>query len=115
MKKLHLLYACLLSGLLMSCEKQVELLVPLPEDITFNELALEPYTHVVPQGGFTSGGITFNTVKHSADSFSGFAYSNQNNRSFVWTDSPAARDTNLCSAYTPNRNLSRVFAVGVTL
>jgi len=111
-KRLNVLYSCLLLGLMVSCEKKNEVLVPLPNDITFNELTLEPYTHVAPDGGFISGGIKFNTIKHTADSFSGFAFSNQNNRSFVWTNSQAARDTNLYSAYTgANRNLTRVFAV----
>ena len=112
MKKLNLLYTCLILGLLISCEKKADLLVPLPNDVTFNELTLPAYSHVIPDGGFTSGGIKFNTVKHTADSFSGFAYSNQNNRSFVWTNTQAARDTNLFSAYTgANRNLTRNFAV----
>lgn len=112
MKKLDLLYTCLILGLLISCEKKADLLVPLPNDVTFNELELPAYSHVIPDGGFTSGGIKFNTVKHTADSFSGFAFSNQNNRSFVWTNTQAARDTNLFSAYTgANRNLTRNFAV----
>jgi hypothetical protein len=94
-----------------SCTDKNELLVPIPDDITFNELQLSSYTHVIPEGGFTSGGVRFNTKKNSDGSFSGFAYSNQNNRSFVWTDTKAARDTNIMSVYTAYRNMTEVFAV----
>ncbi len=97
--------------MIFSCTDQRELLVPIPDDITFNELQLSPYTHVVPDNGFTSGGITFNTKKNVNGTYSGFAYSNQNNRSFVWSDSQAARDTNLFSVYTAYRNMTEVFAV----
>jgi len=85
--------------------------VPIPNDITFNELSLSPYSHVIPENGFTSKGVRFNTKKNSDGSYSGFAYSNQNNRSFVWSDSKAARDTNLFSAWTTYRNMTEVFAV----
>ncbi len=112
MKALFIIPLAFLVGFLVSCEKKVNVLVPVQDDITFNELKLDPYTHVIPDGGFTSGPIKFNTVKHNADSFSGFAYSNQNNRSFVWTGTKAAIDTNIFSAYTgSNRNLTQVFAV----
>jgi len=94
-----------------SCTDKNELLVPIPDDITFNELQLSSYTHVIPEGGFTSGSVRFNTKKNSDGSFSGFAYSNQNNRSFVWTDTKAARDTNIMSVYTAYRNMTEVFAV----
>ncbi|MHC1780696.1 MAG: DUF4465 domain-containing protein [Bacteroidales bacterium] len=95
-----------------SCTDKNELLVPYPNDITFNELTLGSYTHTIPDGGFTSGGVRFNTVKKGDGTFSGFAYSNQNNRSFVWTDTKAARDTNILSVYTAYRNMTEVFAVG---
>jgi hypothetical protein len=98
--------------MLVACTDKNELLVPIPDDITFNELTLAPYTHEIPAGGFTSGGIKFNTVKKSDGTFSGFAYSNQNNRSFVWTNTRQARDTNILSVYTNYRNLTEVFAVG---
>lgn len=100
-----------LSLTITSCTDKNELLVPIPNDITFNELTLASYTHVIPDGGFTSGGIKFNTKKNSDGSFSGFAYSNQNNRSFVWTDTKAARDTNILSVYTNYRNMTEVYAV----
>lgn len=108
-KKFILILAIVVS--LISCSDKDEVLVPIPDDITFNELSLAPYTHSVPNGGFTSGGIKFNTVVKSDGSYSGFAYSNQNNRSFVWTNTKAARDTNILSVYTNYRNLTEVYAV----
>lgn len=94
-----------------SCISKGDLLVPIPNDITFNELQLATYTNNVPAGGFTSGGIKFNTKKNADGTFSGFAYSNQNNRSFVWTNTKAARDTNIMSVYTAYRNMTEVYAV----
>ncbi|MDD2426063.1 MAG: DUF4465 domain-containing protein [Bacteroidales bacterium] len=94
-----------------ACSDKSELLVPIPDDITFNELQLSPYTHNIPDNGFTSKGVTFNTKKNGNGTYSGFAYSNQNNRSFVWSDSQTARDTNLYSVYTSYRNMTEVFAV----
>ncbi len=94
-----------------SCSDKAELLVSIPNDITFNELTLGTYTNTVPDGGFTSGGIRFNTKKNPDGTFSGFAYSNQNNRSFVWTNTKAARDTNILSVYTAYRNMTEVYAV----
>lgn len=110
MKKTILIFIAL-SIALVSCTDKNELLVPIPNDITFNELTLASYTHNVPDGGFTSGGIKFNTKKNSDGTFSGFAYSNQNNRSFVWTNTKAARDTNILSVYTNYRNMTEVYVV----
>jgi hypothetical protein len=95
----------------ISCTDKVDLLVPLPDDITLNELQLGTYTFNVPEGGFTSGSIRFNTKKNSDGTYSGFAYSNQNNRSFVWTNTKTARDTNIMSVYTSYRNQTQVYAV----
>lgn len=108
-KKIYIFIALFL--IIISCADKNELLVPIPDDITFNELTLASYTSNVPDAGFTSGGIKFNTKKNSDGTFSGFAYSNQNNRSFVWTNTKAARDTNILSVYTNYRNLTEVYAV----
>lgn len=111
MKKLLLIIFLGTMILTSSCTDKDELLVPIPNDITFNELQLGTYTHNIPDGGFTSGGIKFNTKKNSDGTYSGFAYSNQNNRSFVWTNTKAARDTNIMSVYTAYRNMTEVYAV----
>ena len=111
MKKILILTLIASLPLIFSCKDDYEVLIPIPDDITFNELQLQSYSHVIPDGGFTSGGIRFNTKKNADGSFSGFAYSNQNNRSFVWTNTQAARDTNILSVYTAYRNMTQVFAV----
>ncbi|PKO99994.1 MAG: hypothetical protein CVU13_00360 [Bacteroidetes bacterium HGW-Bacteroidetes-8] len=110
MKKILFIIAVALLSL-ASCTDKSELLVPYPNDITFNELTLASYTHNIPSGGFTSGAVRFNTIKRGDGTYSGFAYSNQNNRSFVWTDTKAARDTNIMSVYTAYRNMTEVYAV----
>ncbi|MEN6617921.1 MAG: DUF4465 domain-containing protein [Rikenellaceae bacterium] len=111
MKKILFIILIGVLFLTSSCSDKDELLIAIPDDITFNELTLGTYTHVVPDAGFTSGGIKFNTKKNSDGTFSGFAYSNQNNRSFVWTNTKAARDTNILSVYTAYRNMTEVYAV----
>ena len=43
--------------LFTACEDDYDKLVKEPNDITLNELQLEKFTHVIPDGGFKSGGI----------------------------------------------------------
>lgn len=104
----------LLGGLLLltaSCSDKNDLLVPETNDITFNEIKLNDFSFVVPEGGFKSGIVNFNTKKNTDGSFSGFAYSNRNNRSFTWTNTPASIDTNRFSVFTAKYNRTETFAV----
>ena len=55
--------------LFTACEGDYDKLVKEPNDITLNELRLEKFTHVIPDGGFQLGGITFNTKKNSNGTF----------------------------------------------
>ena len=75
---------------LSACSDDKDVLVSIPNDVTMNELELGRFTHQIPDGGFTSkaahtNGVKFNTVKNPDGTYSGFAYSNRNNRSFTWT------------------------------
>lgn len=104
----------LMGGLLLlaaSCSDKKELLIPYANDITLNELKLNDFSFVVPDGGFKSDIVKFNTKKNSDGTFSGFAYSNRNNRSFTWTNSQTAIDTNRFSVYTARYNRTETFAV----
>lgn len=94
----------------ISCSTDNEILVPEHNDITFSELSVDRFSHVVKDGGFTSGEITFNT-KGSDRNYRGFAYSSRSHRSFVWSGSDIARDSNRFSVYTPNPNLTGIYAV----
>mgnify|MGYP007120161989 CR=1 FL=1 len=80
--------------LFTACEDDYDKLVKEPNDVTLNELQLEKFTHIIPDGGFKSGEITFNTKKNSDGTFSGFAYSRRSNRSFTWSGTDAALDSN---------------------
>jgi hypothetical protein len=98
----------------VSCQKdELELLVPYYDDITLNELKLDKdFTHQVPAGGFSSKGIHFNTVKGADGQLeAGFAYSNRSNRSFTWTSTEAALDSNRYSVYTIRPNRTETYAV----
>ncbi len=110
MKKLIYLFVWAMVHL-TACSDKDDLLVPVPDDITFNELSLEKFTHVVPEGGFTSGGIRFNTVKGANGEYSGFAYSRRSNRSLTFTGSQVALDSNRFSVFTPRPNQTGVYAV----
>lgn len=97
--------------LLFACSDKNDLLVSVPDDITLNELQLEKFTHVIPDNGFTSGNIRFNTVKNPDGTFSGFAYSRRSNRSLTFTGTSQAIDSNRFSVYTPRPNRTEVYAV----
>lgn len=97
--------------LAVSCSDKKDVFIPEPDDITFNELKIPDFSFVVPQNGFKSGNVNFNTKKNPDGSFSGFAYSNQNNRSFTWKNNTAAIDTNKMSVYTALFNRTETFAV----
>lgn len=78
---------------LFSCEKENKILIPYPEDITFEDQTLGRFTFNIPDAPFKSGdsktGIaTFNVKNNGDGTFSGFAVSNKNWRSFPWTLSP---------------------------
>lgn len=111
MKKI--LFYVLIGNLLLfsACSDKDDLLVPIPNDVTFNELVLEKFTHVIPEGGFNSGGIHFNTQIEEGGEFSGFAYSRRSNRSLTFTGTQEALDSNRFSVYTPRPNQTGVYAV----
>lgn len=51
-------------------------LAPVPNDVTLNELELGRFTHAIPDGGFTSkaahkNSVTFNTKKNSDGTYAG--------------------------------------------
>lgn len=97
-----------------SCsDNNLDLKVPYVDDVTLNELEPGRFSHVIPDGGFTSGGIHFNTVKNGAgDLEAGFAYSTRSNRSYTWTNTKVALDSNIFSVYTGNRpNRTETYAV----
>ena len=101
---------------LIACSDDNDVLVSIPNDVTMNELELGRFTHRIPESGFTSkaahtNGVKFNTVKNSDGTYSGFAYSNRNNRSFTWTATQEALDSNIYSVYTRYPNANEVYAV----
>lgn len=91
-KNIWLLFA-LCSTLLFSCKENRDILIPYPEDITFEDQSLSDFTFKIPNAPFKSGteksGIaTFNVKNNGDGTFSGFAVSNKNWRSFPWNLSP---------------------------
>lgn len=97
----------------VSCSDDLEVLVPYPTVITLNELKLdEKYTHKIPEGGFDSQGIHFNTVKAvNGQLEAGFCYSNRSLRSFVWNNDENSIDSIRYSVYTYGINSTETYAV----
>lgn len=101
---------------MMACSDEKDVLVDIPNDVTMNELKLERFSHLIPEGGFSSraarsNGVRFNTNKQGDGTYSGFAYSNRNNRSFTWTATQQALDSNIYSVYTRYPNANEVYAI----
>lgn len=96
---------------LASCSDDKDLLVKNYDDLDFNDVVLERFSHKVVSGGIDYKDAHFNTAGTDRD-FEGFAYSNRSNRSFVWDDRQVAIDSNRFSVYTPRPNLTQVYLVG---
>lgn len=84
--------------LLSSCAERYLAEIPYPNDVTFNELVLDRFTFDIPDDSFTvpaskSGEITVNVSKNTDGSYSGFALSNKNFRSYPWDLSPTFEPT----------------------
>lgn len=122
--KLYNIILFIAGVLLWSCSKtNKDVLIPYPEDINFEDQALGTFTFNIPNAPFSSGdaktGIVTMNVKNNGDgTFSGFAVSNKNWRSYPWGLSPdfgpatpsaaqikAGIDSTIFSVYTtlPNR------------
>ncbi|MEP5339164.1 MAG: DUF4465 domain-containing protein [Algibacter sp.] len=122
--------------LFSACEEdELDLRIPYPNDITFNELTLDRFTYEIPTAPFTagddkSGMITVNVTSTGGSDYSGFALSNKNFRSYPWDLSPdfapaggltpdevqESINTTAFSVYTPLMGVNRTenFLVGNT-
>ncbi|PQJ72183.1 DUF4465 domain-containing protein [Polaribacter butkevichii] len=113
--KNNFIYILVLSIItLLGCETKFNDPLPIPNDITLNELdeSVGIFNHVIPTGSFTSDVATFNTVNNSDGSYSGFAYSNRNYASYTWTTTQTALDSVIYSVYTHTYlNKTKTFAV----
>ena len=120
----------IISGvMLVSCVKtNRDVLVPYPDDITFEDQSLGRFTFTVPGGPFKAGNaksgiVTMNVKKNSDGTFSGFAISNKNWRSYPWNLSSFALgsisekeikksiDSTIFSVYTTRPNHTGTFLV----
>lgn len=134
MKK-NLLYTFTLflmsSAVLSSCSpEKKDKLSPYPEDITFEEQAVDRFSYSIPNAPFKAGDaktgiITVNVKKGVDGAYSGFAVSNKNWRSYPWSLSPdfaspgltpaqkqAALDSCIYSVYTNRPNHTGTYLVG---
>lgn len=105
MKKI--LLAIMIGASIVACSDDKDVLIPLPNDVTFNDITLERFSFQKVENGFAVPAAHENGVE-----LHGFALSNRNNRSFTWTGTQMALDSNIYSVYTRRPNANQVFAVG---
>ncbi|WP_027137979.1 DUF4465 domain-containing protein [Gaetbulibacter saemankumensis] len=126
-KHTNILKVLFVAGFLsiFSCEDKLDVIIPEPNDVNFNELALGRFTYNIPQESIKSGAVTANVVNNGNGDFSGFALSNKSWRSYPWSLSPdfaptnlspedrqAAIDSCIFSAYTFYVNRTENYLVG---
>lgn len=133
MKRNHLIYILLLAAFTSSCKKETDRGEPLPTatDVTFEDLNPGEMTFKVPDapfrsGTYASGVLTMNVKKNTDGSFSGFATSSKNWRSYPWSLSPdfvaqgsltaaqkqSAIDSAIFSVFTARPNQTGTYLVG---
>lgn len=118
------------SSLLFSCgQTKRDILIPYPNDITFEDLSLDRFSYSIPNQPFKSGndktGIVTVNVKSNGDgTYSGFAMSNKNWRSYPWNLSSfgalnitpeqkkSSIDSTIFSVYTTRPNHTETYLVG---
>ncbi|UNY98535.1 DUF4465 domain-containing protein [Zhouia spongiae] len=119
--------------LMISCTDELDVKIPYPQDITFNEINLERFSYNIPDtpykvGDAETGVITVNVSKNQNEGFSGFAVSNKNWRSYPWSLSPdfspsagltaqdrqTAIDSTIFSVFTNQPNRTENYLVGNT-
>ena len=110
----------------------LELRLPYPDDITFNELTLDRFSYEIPTAPFTVGtdasGIITVNVNNNGTDYSGFSISNKNFRSYPWNLSPQfappgitevqkqqSIDSTAFSVYTRDVNRTENYLVGKTI
>lgn len=115
---------------LLSCVKTArDIQIPYPDDITFEDQSLDRFSFSVPDAPFKSGNaksgiVTMNVKKNQDGTYSGFAVSNKNWRSYPWNlssfaptglsqkDIDASIDSTIFSVYTTRPNHTGTFLVG---
>lgn len=113
MKKLILSLFVALGAFFTSCSDDIDLVIPYPTNITFDELEIPTrFSHVIPDNGFSVQGLNFHTVKASDGQLNGgFCYSNRSNRSFVWQNTPEALDSIRYSVWSTRPNNTGTYLV----
>lgn len=134
LKKYKSVFLLALVGLFFtSCSDELEMIVPYPTDITFNDIQVDRFSFEIPDAPFEAGNaesgvITVNTVNTGGGTFSGFSISNKNWRSYPWSLSPdfepsggvsiadrqKAIDSTIFSVYTNTPNRTENYLVANT-
>lgn len=119
MKKVLSLLLATCFTLIISCKEERDILIPYPEDITFEDQALTDFTFKIPNAPFKSGNdqtgtATFNVKNNGDGTFSGFAISNKNWRSYPWNLSPDFAPVGLTAEKIKQSIDSCIFSVYTT-
>lgn len=112
-KKYSIYLAAAFLTVASSCSEDLELVVPEPDNITFNEIQMpDRFSHVISDGGFSESGIHFNAVKSGNQLAGGFCVSNRSFRQFAASDSETAIDSMRYSVWTVRPNTTGNYVVG---
>ncbi len=118
MKKnnLYLIFSLIIFSLTSCSKNKRDILIPYPNDITFEDKTLDRFSFEIPNSPFKSGdaasGIVTVNVKNNGDgTYSGFAISNKNWRSFPWNTSPDFAPAGLTPAQIKSSIDSAIFSV----
>lgn len=120
MKQYFSCYILFLSFVLFACKKEDKgVAVPVPHDITFEELTPGELSFKIPDGPFTAGNantgrVTLNTKKNPDGTFTGFAMSSKNWRSYPWNLSPDFAPAAITPAQVKSAIDSCIFSVYTT-
>lgn len=96
-----------------ACSDDLDVIIPEPDNITFNEIQMpDRFTHVITDGGFSVSGVNFNAVKSGSQLAGGFCVSNRSYRQFAAAGDEVSVDSMRYSVWTPRPNTTGNYLVG---
>ncbi len=112
MKKIAIYVMAVIGALTTACTDDLDVVIPEPDNITFDEIAPQSrFTHVIPDNGFSCSGLNFNTVRSGSQLAGGFCISNRSYRSFVSDNNETAMDSVRYSVWTVKPNTTGTYLV----
>lgn len=118
--KINIFLVFIIMMISFSCKKiEREVLIPYPTDITFEDYSLGRFTYEIPEAPFSAGDsktgeVILNVKKNADGTYSGFAVSNKNWRSYPWNLSPDFAPASVTETQKKSSIDSTIFSVFTT-